>query len=316
MKGLEISREYYKEFGEPMLQEKFPELMPYIAVAVFGSGSECFGFDDEVSRDHDFDPGFMIFLPGEEVVGRKEEFALERAYAALPKEYMGVKRPALSPVGGNRRGVTRTEEFFREKIGLSQSQPAFLTSNQWLTLPSYALAEVTNGEIFMDGYGEITAIREALKTYPTPIKMKKLAGNLLLMAQSGQYNYLRCIEHGETAGAQLAVMEFAKSCMETIFLLNDSYMPFYKWAFRAMRNLPKLSLTAELLEYLITTDNEGDLVRDKYEVMEGICGDVAEELINQNLTKATCGDLEKHAYSVNDEIKDSDIRNLHILAAV
>ena len=40
MRGLEISKDYYKEFGEPMLREKFPELMDKIAVGVFGSGSE------------------------------------------------------------------------------------------------------------------------------------------------------------------------------------------------------------------------------------------------------------------------------------
>ena len=38
--------------------------------------------------------------------------------------------------------------------------------------------------------------------------------------------------------------------------------------------------------------------------------------IEQGLTKATCDDLEKHAYSVNDSIADSNIRNRHILAGV
>ena len=83
-----------------------------------------------------------------------------------------------------------------------------------------------------------------------------------------------------------------------------------------MRELPRLSLTAELLEYLITTDNEGELASDKYDVIEGIAADVIDELMDQGLTKANCGDLEKHAYSVNDGIEDSELRNLHVLAAV
>ena len=41
-----------------------------------------------------------------------------------------------------------------------------------------------------------------------------------------------------------------------------------------------------------------------------------DELQRQELTKAICGDLEKHAYSVNDGITDAQIRNLHILAGV
>lgn len=314
MTGLEISKKYYEEFGEPMLREKFPEILPHIAVGVFGSGSECFGFDDEVSRDHDFDPGFMILIPGEDVVDRKAEFALERAYAALPKEFMGVTRPSLSPVGGNRRGVIRYEDFFREKIGALYEIARDAAT--WLMTPSFALSEATNGEIFFDGAGEVTRVRDVLAFYPDDVMKKKLAGHLLLMAQSGQYNYTRCITHGENAAAQLAAIEFAKNTISAIFLLNRAYEPFYKWSFRALRNLPKLSLTAELLEYLITTDNEGDLAQDKYDVIEGIAADVIDELMDQGLTKANCGDLEKHAYSVNDGIAESELRNLHVLSGI
>ena len=83
-----------------------------------------------------------------------------------------------------------------------------------------------------------------------------------------------------------------------------------------MRALPRLALEAELLEYLITTDNDGQMAQDKYDVIEGIAADLIDELIEQRLSKATCGDLEKHAYSVNDGIADGFIRNMHILAGV
>ena len=32
MKGLAIDREYYRTYGEPMLREKFPGLLPHLAV--------------------------------------------------------------------------------------------------------------------------------------------------------------------------------------------------------------------------------------------------------------------------------------------
>jgi len=310
MKGLDISREYYEEFGRPMLERDFPELMPYLAAGLFGSGSECLGYDDEVSLDHDMEPGFMLLLPGEEIVDRKAEFALERAYSALPKEYMGLKRPLLAPVGGARKGVMRTDDFFGGKLGDE------FTLESWLRVPSYSLLEVTNGELFFDGYGEVTELRKRLSAYPEDIRRKKLAGNLLMMGQSGQYNFNRCLQHGEKGAAQFAAIEFAKHAMETVFLLNGRYMPFYKWAFRAMRELPKLSIEAELLEYLITTDNDGSLAEDKYQVMEGIAADVIDELNEQGLTKAVCMDLEKHAYSVNDGISDGAIRNMSIFAGV
>ena len=313
MKGMELSREFYRTYGEPMLREQFPELLPYLAAGLTGSGSECFGYDDEISRDHDFEAGFCLFLPGEEIVDRRTAFQLERAYAKLPKEFGGVSRPLMQPAGGARRGVLRTADFFMEKTGTPDGT---LTMRQWLTIPSPVLAEAVNGEIWEDRYGEVTRIREKLVCWPDDIRKKKLAGQLLLMAQSGQYNYTRCIRHGEEAAAQLAVTEFVKSTMETVFLLNSAYMPYYKWSFRAMRALPKLALEAELLEYLLTTGNEGPMAEEKYDVIEGIAADVIGELQEQELTEAICGDLEKHAYSVNDRITDSELRNMHVLAAV
>ena len=62
MKGIELSREYYKAFGEPMLDQFFGDVKNRIAVGIVGEGSECFGYDDEISTDHDFEPGFCIWL--------------------------------------------------------------------------------------------------------------------------------------------------------------------------------------------------------------------------------------------------------------
>lgn len=312
MQGIELAERYFEAYGRPMLENEFPQLLPLVACGLTGSGSECFGFDDEVSRDHDFEPGFCIFLPDENIVDRRTAFLLERAYAKLPQEFEGFRRARLQPVGGPRHGVFRTAEYYQEKAGTADG---ILTLGQWLQTPETALAEAVNGRIFYDGYGEVSRIREALAFYPEDIRRKKLAGNLLLMAQSGQYNYQRCLTHGETAAAQLAVFEFVRSTMAVIFLLNRVYQPYYKWSFRSMRQLSLLSIEAELLEYLMTSDNDEN-AEEKYNVIEGIAADVIDELITQGLTEAVCGDLEKHAYSVNDSIEDAQLRNLHILTAV
>ncbi len=312
MTGLEIARRYWETYGLPML-DRFPDLRDRLAAGLCGSGSECFGYDDAVSRDHDFEPGFVLFLPPGGEIDRRTVFLLERAYDALPKEFEGVKRDRMIPVGGRRRGVTDPGEFFRSRCG---SPDGVLTARQWLTLPEQSLLEAVNGEVYFDGPGEVSAIRERLAFFPEDVRRKKLAGQLLLMAQSGQYNYRRCLAHGEQAAAQLAVCEFAKSTMSAAFLLNRQYQPYYKWSFRAMRALPELSMTAELLEYLLTTDNEPETAEEKYDVIEGIAADVIDALMDQGLTKAVCGDLEKHAYSVNDGVADAQLRNMHVLAAV
>ena len=313
-KGLALSREFFEEFGKPMLEENFKELFPYIAVGCVGSGSDRYGFDDDVSQDHDFEPGFCIFLPGEDVIDRKAAFQLERAYSKLPKEYKGFKRQSISPVGGNRFGIIRTAEFYQHSVG---SPDGILTLEQWLTIDDYALAEAVNGEVFLDNYGEFTRIREGLKTMPADIRFKRLAGNLLIMAQSGQYNFRRCLSHGETEAAALACHDFVESTLKVFFLLKGCYMPYYKWSFRALRQLDGgVALADKLSEVLFMDHRDEVLARKKYFIIEDIASDVIALLMKEGITEAICGDLEKHAYSVNDHIEDGTIRNMHVLAAI
>lgn len=313
MKGLELSKKFYKECGAPMLHENFPELEGILAIGLVGAGSECFGYDDDISTDHDFEPGFCIFLPGEDKIDRKLEFQLERAYSKLPREFEGIKRLKISPVGGNRHGVIRTSDFYESKTGYKNAPSSLL---EWFSIPDTYLAEATNGEIFRDDLGEFTAIRNTLLTLPDDVRIKKIAGNLLLMAQSGQYNYERCIAHGETGAAQLAIFEFVSAAISAAFLLSGKHMPFYKWRFRALRDLNEFSCLAPILEWLITTENTPNEATLKICKIEEIAGIFIAALNSRNLTDAICGDLEKHAYSVNDKIVDSYLRNTSVLYGV
>ncbi len=307
MKGLELSEQYYRTYGEPMLKEKFPELFPKIAVGLMGSGSEVLGYDDETSQDHDFSPGFCVILPGEEVVSRREAFLLERAYSQLPKSFEGFTRQKLSPVGGNRLGVIRFSDFLRQRTG---SPTGELDVYDWLTLPEQNLLEITAGKIFSDPSGFVSEIREDLKTLPEAIRLKKLAGNLLYAAQTGVYNYERCLEHKESGAAQLSLFDFAKSAMQCCFVLSERYMPYYKWRFRAFRELPAFGHHAEKMEYLISSPNEAGDVEKKREMITGILEDI---LTAAGFEKGT--DPGKAAYELNDKISDGELRNLNILAA-
>ena len=49
MKGLELCKEFYNQFGAPMLKEKFSEILPLISVGLVGSGSESSGISEKVN---------------------------------------------------------------------------------------------------------------------------------------------------------------------------------------------------------------------------------------------------------------------------
>ncbi len=312
MRGLEISREYYKEFGEPMLASDFAGERDRIAVGLVGEGSECLGYDDTISRDHDFDPGFCLFITEEDE--RRFGFRLERAYAKLPKEYMGLRRSIVSPVGGGRRGVITIKDFYTRHLGAPNAPD---TAERWLYTPSSSLLAASNGEVFADPLGKFSAVRDILsRGYPEDIRRKKLAAHTVFMAQSGQYNFARCVSRGEEGAAQLAVFEFVKHTISAIYLLNNRYEPFYKWVYRGLSELSILGSIGDALEYITVTDNTPKSTETKQDVIEDIASLVIAEYHSQGLTKATCHDLEKHAYSILDGIRDSSLRNMHIMEGV
>lgn len=311
MKGLELAEKFYKEYGEKMIDENFSHINQYLAIGLAGSGSECLGFDDNISQDHDFEAGFCIFIPDE--ISERDEFLLERAYSKLPREFMGYERSKLNPVGGNRHGVIRISKFFKDKVGDSNGN---ITTDGWFCISEQFLLEATNGKIFCDNFGLMTDIRNRLSYLPEDIRLKKLAGNILVMAQSGQYNYKRCVDRQETGAAQLAIGEFVNATLKVIFLLNKKYMPYYKWSFRALKDLELLSELSDQLEYLISSTNTKKESEIKIEVIEDIAKSIINELEKQSLTRASSNNLVNHAYSINDKIQDSEIRNLNVMYAV
>jgi hypothetical protein len=305
MKGLEEARRFYKDFGAAMLHERFPDFEERIAVGLVGRGSECFGFDDEVSRDHDFEQGFCLWLTDADDILIGAELA--QAYQALPRRGAAQR----SRLGEANRGPRRIGFFYRPYLG---SENAPRDWRQWLSLPSWALAEATNGEVFRDDLGLFSDIRETLlHGMPEDVRKKKLAARLIAMAQSGQYNYARCLRHGEEGAAMLALAEFVRESCGAIYLLNRAHMPYYKWALRGLETLPLLGEMREPLSFLLTAENDADGQRVKQGVVEDICARMIEELRAQGLSDGGWDFLEPHAFSVRERIENPEIRAMHIM---
>ncbi len=307
MQGIDISRSFYEEYGKPMIENEFSEYAHRIAVGLVGHGSECFGFDDEVSRDHDFEPGFCIWLTDEDE--RIFGFRLFRAYSKLPTEYMGISVRQKSMLGSESKGVMTVSDFYKRYTGRGGAPERDM---DWLYIPSHYLAEATNGEVFCDPLGEFSRIREKIKNgMPEDVRLKKIASCALYMAQTGQYNYRRCLLHGESGAARLALADFARNAVEMIFLLNRAHMPYYKWSFRAMSGLDILGDKANNLNHLvnISPDRASDIENE----IESISASVIEELKRQSLSTVNSDYLEGHAFAINSLIRNSEIRNMHIM---
>lgn len=312
MKGLELARAYYLTYGKPMLEEKFPQVLDRIAVGLAGEGSECLGFDDGFSVDHDFEPGFCLWITGEDE--KRFGFALERAYAALPKEFGSFRRQRMAPAGGRRHGVMTVEDFYTRHLG-HPGPPR--EEKEWLYLPSYALLNASNGEVFTDPLGVFSEIRQTIRAgYPADVRRKKMAAHLAMMAQSGQYNYERCLAHGETGAAQLAIFHFVQNALAFLFLLNRAYAPFFKWIYRALSALPLLGDLAPALAALSEMGNSREEAAAKKESIEEMAALFADALRAEGLSDAPGQDLQRHAFAVTEGIRSPTLRGMHILDGV
>ncbi len=283
-----------------MIGAEFPGHESRIAAGLAGNGSDCLGYDDDVSRDHDGAVGFMLWLTPEDhgQIGRR----LSEAYGRLPELYRGSQTECPA---GRRTGVMTIAAFYRPFTGLDGAPEHW---QEWLQLPSEALAQAVSGAVFRDSLGQFTAIRERILTgMPEDVRLKKIAARAALMAQSGQYNYTRYLRHGEPGAAALALGEFVVNAIGMAFLLNRRHRPFYKWAFRALRELPHLPETAGLLETLLAR-SEG-----RAEVIEAVCAMVIGEIRAQGLTGGSWDYLEPHAYEVMKRIQTPSIRSLHVM---
>ena len=303
MQGIELSRRYFEEYGVPMIKNGFSDIEDQLACGIVGEGSECLGCDDEISRDHDFAPGFTVWISRE--TDEKYGFRLMRAYESLPKVFMGVKLEERSYLGHTKFGVKIIPDFYASLTGLDRMPES---AEEWFSIPDYALCCATNGEVFTDPCGEFSAWREHLRYLPENVRLKKLAAHLALCAQSGQYAYPRLLAHGEATAARLCAAEFANHAIAAVFLLKRAHMPYYKWRMRLMRSLPLLGKNvAEKIDRLFLPDgNIGTLI-------ESICTDIAAECVREGLSSSADDYLENHAISVTSGITDRRIRALHLM---
>ena len=238
--GLALSKEYYETYGIPMIREQFAKYADRIAVGLAGRGSDCFGYDDALSRDHDWGPDFCMWVTDETYA--EIGAALQKAYEALPAEFKGYRRaPHVS--GRNRRGVIKISEFYRSLVGAERYEEI-----DWRNVSDASLAAAVNGEVFRDDEGIFTDYRNRLLTgYPEHIFYLKLAEAGAKYAQAAEYNFGRMLQRGDELTARMFAWDGIREAMRLGLYLEKRYPPHDKWLYRSLQESAKGRETAALL---------------------------------------------------------------------
>ena len=309
--GMQLAKKYWQTYGKQLLElPKFRDYKNRIAAGLVGHGSECYGFDDEISRDHDFGPGFCIWLTDEDYAKIGDD--LQAAYNDLPQEFAGFGSREETPrakscESSKRVGVFSISEFFENITGFATA-PSQDEPHLWLSLSEPTLAAATNGQIFADPLGEFSKTRQSFKLMPDDVRISLISRRLGMMAQAGQYNVPRMLARKDGAAAWLSINEFVRATASIVFLLNNpisaGYLPYYKWQFAALRKLSarmasRLSGVANQLESLMRlssaacfggigfgegTKGSSEAESKINEIIQNVCNEVVQELKYQGLS--------------------------------
>jgi hypothetical protein len=245
--AIDKNRRFYDRFVADMIHSKFPDYEDRIAVGIAGEGSDCFGFDDEISRDHDFGTGVCLWVTDEDMA--RFGNLLSIAYNELVDS---VERAYFTERLRERRGVMTIRRFYSNILNIEcDPEKGVLTDDDWYRLDHSCLKTATNGEVFRDDAGVFTAFRNYLMGYyPDRVWRARIAEQLHEYASAFQVNYTRCMTRGDTVAAELCRARGISSAMELFFLLKREYPPYYKWTFRALSELDKEGTVSEKLREL------------------------------------------------------------------
>lgn len=296
-KGLELCREYYETYGKPMLQKDFPQYVDKIAVGLVGEGSDCFGYDDGFSMDHDWGPRFFMWVSAETYAEIGKE--LEAAYRKLPKEMQGYTYKE-SRQAVNRQGVYVVEEFYGKLLGVDEFDVENIC---WENLAEERLAAATNGAVFTDEEGAFSRIRGFLSDgYPQWLKYTKMAESAARFSQAGQYNYSRMRKRGEKVSAQMMLWTAVKEALRLLYYAADKYPPHEKWLMRGLRDIAEYESVLNKLEILAETAPEAIFQR-----IEELAEELALLLYRKDVISDVEPYLEEHVGELLFKAQASDL---------
>ncbi len=269
--NMERCRAFYEKYGKKMIDEKFSEYASRIAVGLVGEGSECFGYDDDISKDHDYGVGFCMWLSDEdyEEIGSALLGEYEKLLSEHGKEFITVNESCANSAHlDERRGVFAVKGFYGKILGktffdiidreeIKKDGRLNFDDGLWMSLDEDKLATAVNGEVFRDDAGVFSAIRNSiLAYYPKNVWYAKLADSVHAFSQNGQYNYPRMMARKDYVTAGICVNQAIMSALKILYLLKGEFAPYYKWMWKGVAGEERFSQITELIGKISLLDNQ------------------------------------------------------------
>lgn len=280
MPGIDLNRLYFQQVVKPLIDSHFPDLR--YSAALIGEGSDVLRFDNPQSMDHNWGPHVRIFLNEEDFAQRKK--AIDRMLRKeLPVEFMGFptnftkpdeRKYLVTQMKPVKEGpVNHMVEFYTIrsfwKHYLNYNPYKSVTITDWLTFPQQALLEVTAGEIYFDGLGELEKIRNKFSYYPDHVwiylymvQWDRIANAEAFVGRSGAM--------GDELGSSIIGTGIVHDLMKMCFYMEKKYYPYNKWfgtAFSRLRCAPELTNVFTNITHSKTWEEREEQLGRAYEVI-------------------------------------------------
>jgi hypothetical protein len=201
-------------------------------------------------------------------------------------------------------------DFYRQLIGVPHLPQ---TIGEWTRVPEENFALAVNGEVFYDGAGEFTQLRNSLLDYyPEDIRRKRMAAACMKIAQSGQYNHLRMARRGDWVAVRLTLARFSEAALSLAFMLNKVYQPYYKWSYRRLGELPLLAqqLASPLKRLALAADFSEAALKEQQQQIDAICVALITEIRRQGLAESDDPFMVAQGEEIQQSIHNEGLRQL------
>jgi hypothetical protein len=247
--GIELNEGFYIDIVKPLLDREFPELK-YTA-SLIGYGSDVLGYDNRTSMDHNWGPRLQIFLSENDFevlsgsLTKLFQYNLPFEYKGFPTNYTAPRYDQTQSMESTTKypvnhqiEVHTLSSYLNQYLGVENV--AGITLREWLSFTDINLLEITRGEVFHDGLGELKSIREKLSFYPFEIWLLRLAA-LWRCIENEEPFVGRCKENNDFLGVKTISARLINYIMKICFYLEKEYIPYSKWigtAFKRLKSYP------------------------------------------------------------------------------
>lgn len=282
IKGLELSESFFNE-NKALLFKKIPSnAIEYITIGLFGFGSECYGVDDEISEDHDFDQGFIILV--EDSVPLTDFLKIKQTYDCLPKLY---KRFCL--LNQTKHGVHYMKEYLN-----------YLGVNDIKNISDESKALLLNGKLFYQGFASTFAnLRYDIRKNSNYDFLIDLSLKALEINKYIPYNLKRSLDRGDLYTFKSLKNNLVNHLIEFYYIYHKMYLPHDKLRLKLMDNN---SIIKKWIYYILDHD-------DISKLYEEISAKIIETLHNFNVIKRiNTLYIEDYKEEITSFIKEWDIK--------